>query len=67
MNKLKCFGLAAVAGIFLMIEAPKMDAQVTVSVGSAPDCLFTAITTLLHMPALPTAIMGRNGLPMVSS
>jgi hypothetical protein len=38
MNKLKCFGLAAMCGIFLMMAAPKMDAQVAVSVGPAPAC-----------------------------
>jgi hypothetical protein len=38
MNPLKYFGLAAVAGIFLTVTAPKMDAQVAVSVGEAPVC-----------------------------
>jgi hypothetical protein len=38
MNLLKYLGLAAVAGIFLTVTAPKMDAQVAVSVGPAPVC-----------------------------
>jgi hypothetical protein len=38
MNRFKYLALAAVAGICLMVTAPKMEAQVTVSVGVAPDC-----------------------------
>ena len=38
MNLFKYLGLAAVAGIFLTVTAPKMDAQVAVSVGPAPVC-----------------------------
>src|SRR6202034_1437508 len=40
MSTLKCLALAAVAGICLMMTAPKMEAQVSVgiNVGAAPDC-----------------------------
>jgi hypothetical protein len=38
MNTLKYFGLVAVAGTFLMLNAPKMEAQVAVSIGAAPVC-----------------------------
>jgi hypothetical protein len=43
MNRVKCFALAAVAGIFLTVTiftvtAPKMEAQVAVEVGVAPVC-----------------------------
>ena len=38
MNRLKYLGLAAAAGIFLTVTAPKMDAQVAVSIGPAPVC-----------------------------
>jgi hypothetical protein len=40
MNKVKYFLVAAVAGIFFTVGAPKLGAQVSVgiSVGAAPDC-----------------------------
>jgi hypothetical protein len=38
MNTIKYFGLAAVAGIALLLNAPKMNAQVAVSIGEAPVC-----------------------------
>jgi len=40
MNGLKYFALAAVAGLLLMVVAPKTVAQVNVavSIGTAPDC-----------------------------
>jgi hypothetical protein len=38
MNKFKYLVLAAFAGAFLTVTAPKMDAQVSVDVGVAPDC-----------------------------
>lgn len=38
MNGFKLFALAAVAGICLMATTPKTEAQVTVSVGVAPEC-----------------------------
>ena len=43
MNRLKCFALVAVAGIFMTVTAftvtaPKLDAQVAVEVGVAPVC-----------------------------
>src|ERR1700733_12095403 len=38
MNKFNYFAIAAVAGFFLMVSAPKMEAQVSVDVGVAPDC-----------------------------
>src|ERR1700678_639343 len=38
MNRIKCFGLATLAGIFLTVTAPKMNAQVSVAVGVAPVC-----------------------------
>ena len=38
MKTFNCLALAAVAGIFLMVTPPKMDAQVAVNVGVAPDC-----------------------------
>jgi hypothetical protein len=40
MSRLKCLAVAAVAGICLMMTAPKMEAQVSVAVnvGPAPDC-----------------------------
>jgi hypothetical protein len=43
MNRLKCFALAAVAGIFFMVTAftvtaPNMEAQVAVEIGAAPVC-----------------------------
>ena len=38
MNRFKYFALAAVAGLFVTVTAPKMEAQVAVNVGVAPDC-----------------------------
>ena len=38
MNKFKYLGLAVVAGICLMLSAPKIGAQVSVNIGVAPDC-----------------------------
>jgi hypothetical protein len=38
MNRFKYFALAAVAGLFVLVTAPKMEAQVAVNVGVAPDC-----------------------------
>jgi hypothetical protein len=40
MNKIKYFALVAIAGICLMLSAPKTQAQVSVgvSIGPAPDC-----------------------------
>ena len=40
MNRLKCLAVAAVAGICLMVTAPKIEAQVSVGVdiGTAPAC-----------------------------
>ena len=40
MNKLQYLALIAVAGICLMVTAPKMGAQVSVgiNIGTAPDC-----------------------------
>ncbi|HXA78078.1 MAG TPA: hypothetical protein VNV41_13185 [Candidatus Acidoferrales bacterium] len=40
MSKLKSVALGAVAGICLMVTAPKIEAQVSVAVnvGAAPDC-----------------------------
>jgi hypothetical protein len=40
MNGLKCLVLAAVAGLFLTVVAPKTEAQVNVgvSIGAAPAC-----------------------------
>jgi hypothetical protein len=38
MNRFKCLGLAAVAGLLLTATAPKMQAQVAVEVGPAPVC-----------------------------
>ena len=35
---LKCLALAAVAGICFTVTAPKMEAQVSVEIGAAPDC-----------------------------
>jgi hypothetical protein len=37
-NSLKCLALAAVAGIFFTIAAPKANAQVSVAVGVEPVC-----------------------------
>jgi hypothetical protein len=38
MNKFKYLALAAVAGIFFTVNAPKIGAQVGVSIGAAPAC-----------------------------
>jgi hypothetical protein len=38
MNRFKCLALAAVAGIFFTVTAPKTAAQVSVNVGVAPVC-----------------------------
>jgi hypothetical protein len=38
MSGYKFLALAAVAGIFLVAAAPKVQAQVTVNIGVAPDC-----------------------------
>jgi hypothetical protein len=38
MNKLKYIALTAMAGSFLLVTAPKMQAQVAVEVGPAPVC-----------------------------
>src|SRR5579862_5117549 len=38
MNKFKYLALLAFAGILLMVSAPKMNAQVNVNIGVAPDC-----------------------------
>jgi hypothetical protein len=38
MNRFKYLGLAAVAGLFMTVNAPKLAAQVAVNVGVAPDC-----------------------------
>jgi hypothetical protein len=38
MNKMNFLALTAVAGIFLMATPPKMEAQVSVNIGPAPEC-----------------------------
>jgi hypothetical protein len=38
MNRLKYLALAAAAGLFFAVTAPKVQAQVTVNIGPAPDC-----------------------------
>jgi hypothetical protein len=38
MNGLKCLALAAVVGSCLAATAPKVEAQVVVGVGAAPEC-----------------------------
>lgn len=38
MNQLKYLGIAAIAGLFMLVGAPKTQAQVAVSIGPAPDC-----------------------------
>jgi len=38
MKKFRYLALAAVAGIFFTVNAPKIDAQVSVSIGAAPAC-----------------------------
>jgi hypothetical protein len=38
MNRPKYLALAAVAGLFFTVTAPKIEAQVTVNIGPAPDC-----------------------------
>jgi hypothetical protein len=38
MNTFKYLALAAVAGIFLTVTAPKMDAQVSINIGTPPQC-----------------------------
>ena len=38
MNRFKYLGLAAVAGLFMTVNAPKLAAQVAVNIGTAPDC-----------------------------
>ena len=38
MNSLKCLALAAVVGTCLAASAPKVEAQVVVGVGVAPEC-----------------------------
>ena len=38
MNSFKCLALAAVAGIFFMVAAPKTEAQISVNIGVAPEC-----------------------------
>lgn len=38
MNRLKWLGLAAFAGILLTVTAPKLEAQVSVTVGAEPVC-----------------------------
>jgi hypothetical protein len=66
MNLLKYLGLAAVAGIFLTVTAPKMDAQVAVSVGPAPVCPYGYYDVLL-IPAPLTVITARSGFLVASS
>lgn len=38
MNKLKCLGLAAFAGIFFTLTAPNLQAQVSINIGPEPVC-----------------------------
>ncbi len=38
MNILKGLAIVGLAGGFLLVTAPKMDAQVAVNIGVAPDC-----------------------------
>jgi hypothetical protein len=38
MNRFRYLGLAAMAGLFMTVNAPKLSAQVAVNVGVAPDC-----------------------------
>lgn len=38
MNRLKCLGLAAFAGIVLLVSAPKLEAQVSIQIGPEPVC-----------------------------
>src|SRR5271156_3784004 len=38
MKRVKYFVLAAVAGMFFTVGAPKLSAQVSVSIGVAPEC-----------------------------
>ena len=38
MNRLKYLAFAAVAGLLFTVIAPKIEAQVTVNIGAAPDC-----------------------------
>ena len=61
MNKVKYLGLAAVGGIFLLMGAPKLDVQVAISVGPAPDCPYGYYDTAPYACA-PYGTLGRNGL-----
>jgi hypothetical protein len=38
MNRFNCALAAAVAGVFVMATAPKVDAQVSINIGAAPAC-----------------------------
>ena len=38
MNGIKLFALAAVAGCFMLANAPKAAAQVAIEIGAAPEC-----------------------------
>jgi hypothetical protein len=38
MNRFNCALAAAVAGVFLMSTAPKVDAQVNIDIGAEPAC-----------------------------
>lgn len=38
MNQIKCLGIAAIVGAFMMLGAPQTQAQVAVSIGAPPVC-----------------------------
>jgi hypothetical protein len=38
MNRFKCLALAAVAAICFTVTVPKMEAQVNIEIGAAPEC-----------------------------
>ncbi len=68
MNRFKYLVLAAVAGIFFTVTAPKIGAQVSVgiNIGAAPACPYGYYDVAL-MAVLPMATTARNGFRVVFS
>ena len=61
MSGFKVLALAAVAGLVFTSTPPKVQAQVAVEVGVAPDCPY-GYYDYAPIAVFPTATMGPNGL-----
>jgi hypothetical protein len=62
MNAFNFLAIAAVAGLCFTATPFKSQAQVSITIGGAPDCPYGYSMTTLLITARPPATMARNGL-----